>query len=181
MIHVRDCQTAEEVRELARETARRRKVLWGGAMAPRLAPEPVPPLMMEAGPQPEPTPEPPPPPPLSVAVTVAGVTWHTPPEVVIMRLVARHYEGMTVALLKGRMRTKNVVWPRHVACWLCRRLLKEDRRSYPQIGRMFGGRDHTCVINAIGRVDRRRAYSPEFADELAVLEAEARAAIGWRA
>lgn len=46
-------------------------------------------------------------------------------------------------------RHQSVALGRHVAMWLCRELLG---LSYPEIGRYFGGRDHTTVMAAVKRI-----------------------------
>lgn len=64
-----------------------------------------------------------------------------PPQ--ILDAVARHF-GVTVEELQGKARHKQIVAPRHLAMYL----LREDARlSYPQIGAMLGGRDHTSVLH----------------------------------
>ena len=71
----------------------------------------------------------------------------------IQRVVARQYNVSRSDLLCSR-RTANIVRPRQVAMYLAKIL---TLRSLPEIGRRFGGRDHTTVLYAvrkIGRADR---------------------------
>ena len=68
----------------------------------------------------------------------------------IQRIVARQYNVSRADLLSSR-RTANVVRPRQVAMYLAKTL---TLRSLPEIGRRFGGRDHTTVLHAVAQ-DRR--------------------------
>ncbi len=62
--------------------------------------------------------------------------------------VCRFY-GVTLAELTGDKRTRRIVLPRQVAMYLARELTDA---SLPQIGRAFGGRDHTTVMYAVQKV-----------------------------
>ena len=68
---------------------------------------------------------------------------------VIQRVTAQHY-GLRVTDLKGAKRHRSVVVPRMVATWLTR---KHTQASFPEIGRAFGGRDHSTAIHACQKVD----------------------------
>lgn len=60
--------------------------------------------------------------------------------------------------LKGPQRLRRIARPRQVAMYLSRRLTP---RSLPQIGRAFGGRDHTTVIHAIRQIEKLRGEDAE--------------------
>lgn len=60
--------------------------------------------------------------------------------------------GMRVADLSSKCRSKNVALPRHIAMYLCR---KHTTLSYPEIGKVFGGRDHSSVIHSVQAVTER--------------------------
>ena len=75
----------------------------------------------------------------------------------IKQAVAEEY-GVTVLELASARRSRSVAHPRQAAMWLCRRL---TGRSLPEIGRMFGGRDHTTVTHACKAVERRLADPDE--------------------
>jgi chromosomal replication initiator protein len=60
--------------------------------------------------------------------------------------------------LRSKRRSKNVVMPRQLAMYLCRRLMTV---SFPHIGELFG-RDHSTVIHAIRVTDRRIKEDPAF-------------------
>ena len=55
--------------------------------------------------------------------------------------------------LKSRRRSKTLVHPRQIAMYLCREL---TAASYPEIGRHFGGKDHTTIIHACRQVAKAR-------------------------
>jgi chromosomal replication initiator protein len=67
----------------------------------------------------------------------------------IQRVVARQYNVSRADLLSSR-RTANVVRPRQVAMYLAKTL---TLRSLPEIGRRFGGRDHTTVLHAVRKIE----------------------------
>jgi len=66
----------------------------------------------------------------------------------IQEVVARQYGVSRFDLLSSR-RTANIVRPRQVAMYLCKTL---TLRSLPEIGRRFGGRDHTTVLHAVRKI-----------------------------
>jgi chromosomal replication initiator protein len=70
---------------------------------------------------------------------------------VIQRVTAQHF-GLKVTDLKGGKRHKAVVLPRMIAVYLTR---KHTGLSYPDIGRAFGGRDHTTALHAWQRIGFR--------------------------
>jgi chromosomal replication initiator protein len=55
--------------------------------------------------------------------------------------------------LKSKRRTKNLVQPRQIAMFLCRELTS---LSFPEIGRSFGGKDHSTVIHACKQVEKAK-------------------------
>lgn len=67
--------------------------------------------------------------------------------------------GVSSLALLGERRSRAVARPRQVAMYLCSELLKA---SLPQIGRVFGGRDHTTVMHAIKTVRALMATDPGF-------------------
>lgn len=68
----------------------------------------------------------------------------------IQQAVCQRY-GVTTLDLVSQRRSAKIALPRHVAMWMARYLTD---CSIPNIGRMFGNRDHTTVIHAIKRVDK---------------------------
>lgn len=65
--------------------------------------------------------------------------------------VSVHF-GVHVARLDGPDRHLRVTLARHVAIFLCR---EECTISYPELGRMFGGRDHTTMMSACKKIQHR--------------------------
>lgn len=85
----------------------------------------------------------------------------------ILKVVASHY-NVTRADILSQRRTANVVKPRQIAMYLAKML---TLRSLPEIGRRFGGRDHTTVLHAVRKIDGLRQVETELASELARLTA----------
>ncbi len=84
----------------------------------------------------------------------------------IKRAVCQHY-GISNTDIMSDHRHRKVVRPRQVAIYLCR---KHTTRSYPEIGRKFGGRDWTTCIHARRRVEEMISSNPEIAKDVAELE-----------
>jgi chromosomal replication initiator protein len=84
----------------------------------------------------------------------------------IQRVVARQYNVSRADLLSSR-RTANVVRPRQVAMYLAKTL---TLRSLPEIGRRFGGRDHTTVLHAVRKIEGLVGNDAMLADEIEVLK-----------
>lgn len=70
----------------------------------------------------------------------------------IQRAVSAHFELKPLDLVSAR-RARVVARPRQIAMYLAKRL---TTRSLPEIGRKFGGRDHSTVIHAVRRVEELR-------------------------
>jgi|HubBroStandDraft_2_1064218.scaffolds.fasta_scaffold18306_2 chromosomal replication initiator protein len=86
----------------------------------------------------------------------------------IQRIVARQYNVSRADLLSSR-RTANVIRPRQVAMYLAKIL---TLRSLPEIGRRFGGRDHTTVLHAVRKIEALAAIDTAFAEELEQLKGQ---------
>jgi chromosomal replication initiator protein len=84
----------------------------------------------------------------------------------IQRVVARQYNVSRADLLSSR-RTANVVRPRQVAMYLAKVL---TLRSLPEIGRRFGGRDHTTVLHAVRKIETLAGNDSVLADEIETLK-----------
>jgi chromosomal replication initiator protein len=80
----------------------------------------------------------------------------------IQRIVARQYNVSRADLLSSR-RTANVVRPRQVAMYLAKIL---TLRSLPEIGRRFGGRDHTTVLHAVRKIENLVGNDTALAEEI---------------
>lgn len=83
----------------------------------------------------------------------------------IQKFVARRY-GVGVNDLTGKRRTQNVALSRHIAMYTCRLL---TGASFPEIGALFGGRDHSTVIHAQKSLEERMHASKSFKKEIEIL------------
>ena len=61
----------------------------------------------------------------------------------IKKIVCKHYE-ITIKDIESSKRSRNIAFPRQIAMYLCKEL---TGNSLPQIGKLFGGRDHTTVMH----------------------------------
>lgn len=77
----------------------------------------------------------------------------------IQAAVALAY-GIPLSEINSARRTANVVRPRHIAMYLTKTLTP---KSLPEIGRRFGGRDHTTVLHAVKKIGRMMLEDAEFA------------------
>src|SRR3954471_6975777 len=84
----------------------------------------------------------------------------------IQRVVARQYNVSRSDLLSSR-RTANVVRPRQVAMYLAKTL---TLRCRPEIGRRFGGRDHTTVLHAVRKIEALVSKDTALSDEVESLK-----------
>jgi chromosomal replication initiator protein len=84
----------------------------------------------------------------------------------IQKLVANHYSVSRADILSSR-RTAVVVKPRQVAMFLAKTL---TMRSLPEIGRRFGGRDHTTVLHAVRKIEALSANDATLRDEIDLLK-----------
>ncbi len=84
----------------------------------------------------------------------------------IQRIVARQYNVSRADLLSSR-RTANVVRPRQVAMYLAKLM---TLRSLPEIGRRFGGRDHTTVLHAVRKIENLVHSDTSLAEEIEILK-----------
>ena len=80
----------------------------------------------------------------------------------IKKKVAEHY-ALKVSDLESPNRTRSIVRPRQIAMYLARLLTP---RSYPEIGRRFGNRDHTTVMHAVETIQRLTGTDAGFAEEV---------------
>jgi chromosomal replication initiator protein len=83
----------------------------------------------------------------------------------IQKKVAEHF-NMRVADMYSERRARAVARPRQVAMFLAKQL---TQRSLPEIGRKFGGRDHTTVMHACKKVEELMATDQSFAEDVELL------------
>lgn len=89
----------------------------------------------------------------------------TPTMMEIKAVVAGRY-GVTVADLESSCRKRQWAYPRQIAMFLCREL---TTCSYPQIGRAFGGRDHTTILFACRKLRRLKGGDHKLVADLPAL------------
>ena len=83
----------------------------------------------------------------------------------IQKTVADHFSLKQADLLSER-RTRAVARPRQIAMWLCK---QHTTRSYPDIGRRFGGRDHTTVLHGVRKIEELMALDDQIARDVETL------------
>ncbi|MBX6321279.1 MAG: chromosomal replication initiator protein DnaA [Rhodospirillaceae bacterium] len=83
----------------------------------------------------------------------------------IQKKVAEHYR-IKLADMHSVRRARAVARPRQVAMYLAKQLTS---RSLPEIGRKFGGRDHTTVMHAVRKVEELKTSDPSFAEDVELL------------
>jgi chromosomal replication initiator protein len=84
----------------------------------------------------------------------------------IQKLVATHYNVSRADILSSR-RTATVVRPRQIAMYLAKVL---TLRSLPEIGRRFGGRDHTTVLHAVRKIEGLTLKDGTLSEEIELLK-----------
>lgn len=83
----------------------------------------------------------------------------------IQRKTAEHF-GIKLAEMHSARRARSVARPRQVAMYLAKQLTS---RSLPEIGRKFGGRDHTTVIHAVKKIEELCNADPAFHEDVELL------------
>jgi chromosomal replication initiator protein len=84
----------------------------------------------------------------------------------IQRRVAEHF-NIKMAEMTSNRRARIVARPRQVAMYLAKQL---TQRSLPEIGRKFGGRDHTTVMHAVRKIEELTRSDRAFAEDVDVLQ-----------
>ena len=83
----------------------------------------------------------------------------------IQRKVAEHY-NVRLSDLIGPKRLRTIARPRQVAMYLAKQLTP---RSLPEIGRRFGGRDHTTIMHGVRKIEELMTTDSQLADDLQLL------------
>ncbi|MEL6594715.1 MAG: chromosomal replication initiator protein DnaA [Pseudomonadota bacterium] len=83
----------------------------------------------------------------------------------IQRKVSEHY-NIRLSDMIGPKRLRSYARPRQVAMYLCKQL---TTRSLPEIGRRFGGRDHTTVMHGVKRIEELKVQDSQIADDIELL------------
>ena len=84
----------------------------------------------------------------------------------IQKTVADFYK-IKVADMYSKKRPASIARPRQIAMYLAKDMTK---KSLPEIGELFGGRDHTTVLHAVRKISAERTTNPELNQQLHVLE-----------
>lgn len=85
----------------------------------------------------------------------------------IKRAVCGHF-GIDASTMTSAARNRHLVRPRQIAMYLCREIAG---RSYPEIGRLFGNRDHTTALYACRKIKSLMQSDPGLAATVATLRA----------
>ena len=83
----------------------------------------------------------------------------------IQRKVSEHY-NIRLSDLIGPRRVRTIARPRQMAMYLAKQLTS---RSLPEIGRRFGGRDHTTVMHGVRKIEELRGTDSQIAEDLEML------------
>ncbi len=84
----------------------------------------------------------------------------------IQRKVAEHY-GLRLSDMASSQRARTIARPRQIAMYLCKNLTS---KSLPEIGRSFGGRDHTTVMHAVKTVENLMERDLDIKTDLTLLK-----------
>jgi len=84
----------------------------------------------------------------------------------IQKSVADFY-NMKVADMYSKRRPANIARPRQIAMFMAKEL---TQKSLPEIGELFGGRDHTTVLHAVRKITEERSHDSQLNHEIHVIE-----------
>ncbi len=84
---------------------------------------------------------------------------------VIIKKVADHFDVKTEEI-KGKKRHKSIAYPRQIAMYLTRELTSQ---SFPEIGSLFGGKDHTTVMSAVKKMKNLEKEDPNTRSIVSIL------------
>ncbi|MEY4696070.1 MAG: hypothetical protein RIT14_498, partial [Pseudomonadota bacterium] len=83
----------------------------------------------------------------------------------IQRKVAEHY-NIRLSDMIGPKRVRTIARPRQIAMYLAKQLTP---RSLPEIGRRFGGRDHTTIMHGVRKIEELMLTDSQMNDDLQML------------
>ena len=84
----------------------------------------------------------------------------------IQKIVAEHFQ-VRVTDLKSKNRSRSFAVPRQIAMFLARKL---TRASTTEIGRRFGGKDHSTVIHSTNKIESQLKTDPSLSVTIQTLE-----------
>jgi len=86
----------------------------------------------------------------------------------VMEAVSRYF-SVSVADMVGASRVREILIPRQIAMFLCKKYL---RMSFVRLGELFSNRDHTTVMNAVEKIEEKLQNDPQLLREVRALEKE---------
>tara|TARA_B100000315_G_scaffold150954_1_gene139739 strand:- start:8004 stop:9356 length:1353 start_codon:yes stop_codon:yes gene_type:complete len=107
---------------------------------------------------------------LDMAEEVLKDLFYEKEKVITIKLIQKEVSGffhLKISDLKSKNRTRAVVFARHLAMFLCREL---TNTSLPEIGKSFGGKDHTSVIHACKKINSELKSNPDIAHNIKQLK-----------
>jgi DnaA-like protein len=171
--------TSEQLREAAARAARRERMAAAAKVGQPISSAPPPVVMARhAAPAADPAPAP------AVADPIPNAMMEIAHEQLaqyrgamnqveaIQRAVLALYPKMTLTDLKSSRRGAAVVRPRQLAMYMVKSL---TLRSLPDIGRRFGGRDHTTVLHAVRKIEALKERDPTLAGQIELIKASFKA------
>lgn len=78
----------------------------------------------------------------------------------IQRLVLKEFPKITLSEVLSRRRKKHIVLARHIGMYIARRY---TNKSFPEIGRRYGGMDHSSILHGVARIERLIESDPTVA------------------
>lgn len=84
----------------------------------------------------------------------------------IQRKVAEYFK-IKVADMHSARRSRDIARPRQIAMWFAKQLTS---KSFPEIGKSFGGKDHTTVMHAVKSIDKLLDADPAVKEDIAILK-----------
>lgn len=125
----------------------------------------IPPEPVIVIPEPKPVIVAPPEPVEPALIEIAPVAEEMPRPIKIQKIInatAKYFEITPMDMI-CRRRNKRICLPRQIAMYLCRAL---TIKSFPEIGRALGGKDHTTVMHGAKKIECLRAIDPELNDQV---------------
>ena len=80
----------------------------------------------------------------------------------IIQIVAEHF-SIEISDILGKRRIKELVYPRQLVMYLLRETLNQ---SYPQIGELLGGKDHTTIMHGVNKIITKKKTDPSIEKDL---------------
>jgi len=99
---------------------------------------------------------------VDLAQEVLGELWGEDEKIITIDQIQRRvcdFFGLKLSDLKAKNRTKAIAFPRQVAMYLSRQM---THSSLSEIGRAFGGKDHTTVLHAVDKIQTLLQEDPKF-------------------